>query len=107
MNKKKSLVAYFSRAGNNYVGGSIVDLPMGNTEVAAKMIQKLTAGDMFKIDTVKAYPADYTETTEVAKKELKENARPELKGRLDNMEDYSVVYLAATPTGGGRCPWWC
>lgn len=31
----KSLIAYFSRTGNNYVGGSIVQLPVGNTEVAA------------------------------------------------------------------------
>ena len=36
MTNSKSLIAYFSRKGNNYVGGSIVNLPIGNTEVVAK-----------------------------------------------------------------------
>jgi flavodoxin len=44
---KKFLVAYFSRKGQNYVNGKIVDLPIGNTEVVAKMIQKITGGDFF------------------------------------------------------------
>jgi flavodoxin len=36
----KSLIAYFSRKGSNYVSGSIVNLTIGNTEEAAKIIQK-------------------------------------------------------------------
>lgn len=99
MSKIKSLIAYYSRAGNNYVGGQIVDLHVGNTEVAAKMIQKLTGGDLFRIDTVKAYPADYHKTTEVAQQEIRQNARPELSGQVDNMSDYSVIYL-------GYPNWW-
>ncbi len=59
----KSLIAYFSRKGNNYVGGSIVNLTVGNTEVIAKKIQKLTGSDIFQIETVKSYPEDYTEAT--------------------------------------------
>jgi flavodoxin len=99
MNQKRSLIAYYSRAGNNYVGGKIVNLPVGNTEGAAKMIQKLTGSDMFRIDTIKAYPADYHETTDVANQELRQNARPELAGHVDNMADYSVIYL-------GYPNWW-
>jgi len=38
MSNSKSLIAYFSRKGNNYSGGSIVSLPIGNTEVMAKKI---------------------------------------------------------------------
>ena len=34
----KVLIAYFTRKGNNYVSGNIVNSPVGNTEVAAKMI---------------------------------------------------------------------
>lgn len=30
---KNILIAYYSRSGNNYVGGSIVNLSVGNTEV--------------------------------------------------------------------------
>ena len=40
--KAKILAVYFSRAGNNYVSGKIVNLPVGNTEVVAKMIQEMT-----------------------------------------------------------------
>lgn len=99
MSKAKSLIAYYSRSGSNYVGGRIVDLPVGNTEVAAKMIQKSTGGDIFRIDTVKAYPVDYQRTTEVAKQEIRENARPELSEQIDNISDYSVIYL-------GYPNWW-
>jgi hypothetical protein len=42
MSAMKRLIAYYSRAGINIVGGIVVNLPAGNTEVAAKMIQQLT-----------------------------------------------------------------
>jgi aryl-alcohol dehydrogenase-like predicted oxidoreductase len=35
ISEMKSLIAYYTRAGENYVGGSIVNLAVGNTEVAA------------------------------------------------------------------------
>jgi flavodoxin len=99
INTMKKLIAYYSRAGNNIVGGNIVNLPVGNTEVAANMIQQLTGSDIFRIDTVRKYPADYHETTDIAKQELRQNARPELSGHVDNMADYSVMYL-------GFPNWW-
>ena len=79
MAKSKSLIAYYSRKGNNYVGGSIVYLPIGNTEIIAKKIHESTGNDMFRIETVKSYPKDYTETTQVAREEQRENARPGLQ----------------------------
>ena len=94
MSEMKSLIAYFSRKGNNYVGGSVTNLPVGNTEVAAKMIQKLTGSDIFRIATVKEYPADYNKATDVARQELRENARPELSDDVDNLEEYGVIYQA-------------
>lgn len=93
MTEKKSIVAYYSRPGNNYVGGSIVNLTVGNTEVAAKIIQKLTESEIFRIDTVKEYPLDYYETVDVAKEELHQNARPELTEHLDDMAGFGTVYL--------------
>lgn len=99
MAKGKVLIAYYSRKGNNYHGGSIVNLPVGNTEVVAKKIQEMTGGDMFHIETVKSYPEDYTETTKVAQKELDEKARPELTSRVEDMDAYGVVYL-------GYPNWW-
>lgn len=35
LNEDKCLIVYYSRAGNNYVGGKIVNLPVGNTKVVA------------------------------------------------------------------------
>jgi flavodoxin len=99
MANSKSLIAYYSRKGQNYVGGSIVNLPVGNTEVVAKKIQVMTGSDLFEIDTVKAYPKDYTETTNVARNEKRENARPELTETVDNMDSYDLIYL-------GYPNWW-
>ena len=93
MTNSKSLIAYFSRKGNNYVGGSIVNLPIGNTEVIAKKIQELTGSDTFEIKTIKSYPEDYTETTNVAKEELSNNFRPELTEIVDDMDSYDVIYI--------------
>ena len=96
---KKILIAYFSRKGQNYKGGSIVNLPVGNTEVVAKMIQVIVGGDLFEIKTVKTYPAGYDETTKVAKDELRSNARPELTEKVKYMDEYDIIYL-------GYPNWW-
>ena len=48
MANSKSLIAYYSRKGNNYVGGTIENLPIGNTEVIAKKIKDLVGGDLFE-----------------------------------------------------------
>jgi flavodoxin len=93
MANSKSLIAYFSRKGNNYVGGSIVNLPIGNTEAIAKKIQKLTGSDIFQIRTVKSYPEDYTETTDVAREEKRQNDRPVLTEIVADMDSYDVIYI--------------
>jgi flavodoxin len=99
MTDPKSLIAYFSRKGNNYLDGNIVNLPVGNTEVIAKKIQELTGSDLFKIKTVRSYPEDYTETTNVAQEEKSQNARPELTEKVDDLDSYDVIYL-------GYPNWW-
>lgn len=99
MAKSKILIAYYSRKGQNYLNGSIVTLPVGNTEVAAKIAQEITGGNIFEICTVKSYPIDYTETTEVATVEKRNNARPELSSRMNNMDQYDTVIL-------GYPNWW-
>lgn len=65
-----NLILYYSRKGENYVGGSIVDLPKGNTEIAAEFIQKAVGGDLFEIETVKPYAESYDECIKEAKAEL-------------------------------------
>lgn len=98
-NTKKCLIAYYSRRGENYLNGKITDLKIGNTEVVAGIIQKITGGDLFHIETVKAYPKGYTETTNVAKDELRTDARPELDDKVKNIDVYDVICL-------GYPNWW-
>uniref|UniRef100_S0DGQ3 Putative flavodoxin family protein n=1 Tax=termite gut metagenome TaxID=433724 RepID=S0DGQ3_9ZZZZ len=87
------LIAYFSRAGENYVCGALQNLSIGNTEVAAHMVQQAAGGDLFKIDPLAAYSADYSACIEEAKKDQKRGARPELKAYLPDIDGYDTVYL--------------
>ena len=84
------LIAYFSRADENYNVGYI---EKGNTAILAEMVAEITGGDLFEIQTVNPYPADYDTCTDVAKQEQKDNARPELTGSVADMDQYSVCYL--------------
>ena len=102
MSETRKLVAYFSRAGQNYVGGSIVDLPEGNSKVAAEAIAEKVGADLFEIETVDAYPTDYTECTEVAAAEKRTGVRPELAADVDT-DPYDVIYLCY-PNWWGTCP---
>ena len=95
----KNLIIYYSRKGQNYWNGSIRELKKGNTEIVAEFIQKAVGGDLFEIETVKDYPVDYMQTTEVAQDELRAKARPELKQYLDDISDYDNIFVC------GPC-WW-
>ena len=95
MKEKKILVAFFSRAGENYAVGHI---EKGNTHILAEMIAAETGGDLFHIEPVTPYPDDYTECTEVAKRELNAKARPAIKGDTA-VEDYDIIFI-------GYPNWW-
>ena len=86
----KTLVAYFSRAGENY-GVGVVE--KGNTEIIAEMIADEVGADTFRIQTVAAYPESYDECTAIAKQEQEQGARPELSSTVANFDDYDVIYL--------------
>lgn len=95
----KTLVIYYSRQDQNYVNGDIVYLEKGNTEVVAGYIAQAADADLFEIETVKDYPADYTACTVEAKRELKASSRPGLRRYLDNIDQYDRIVIA------GPC-WW-
>ncbi|MBQ6158196.1 MAG: NAD(P)H-dependent oxidoreductase [Thermoguttaceae bacterium] len=95
----KNLIIYYSRKGTNYVSGSIRNLPKGNTEVCAELIQKTVGGDLFEVETVKPYSEDYNTCTEEAKAEKAADARPELKAYLDDIAAYDNIFVC------GPC-WW-
>ena len=87
------LAAFYSRADENYFGGSMKYIEVGNTEKAAKMIAELTGADLFKIEQKVPYAADYNTCIAQAKKDKQENARPELVSLLENLGDYDEIYL--------------
>lgn len=79
------LIAYFSHSGN--------------TRVIANQIHESVGGDIFEIVAVDPYPGDYDEVVEQARKELREEYRPKLKTKVENMESYNVVFV-------GYPDWW-
>ena len=87
------MIAFYSRAGENYVSGAIQDLPVGNTEVAAGILAELTGARLFKIEQIAEYPWDYSACIEEARRDQNRDARPELKAYPDGLEDYETIYL--------------
>ena len=66
--KSKSLVLYFSLAGEQYAVGNIKE---GNTAIIAKMIAEQTGADIFELETAAAYPInDHKALLDTAKVEL-------------------------------------
>ena len=89
----KNLIIYYSRRGQNYVNGSIKNLAKGNAELIAEYIKNAVAANVFEVDTVKPYSANYMTCTEEAKDELRAKARPELKKYLDSVADYDDIFV--------------
>lgn len=91
--ESKILLAYFSRAGENYGVGYV---EKGNTEIIANYINELVKCDkIFKIEREEDYPLDYNSCTKVAKAEKDENARPKLKSYMseDDFSTFDIVFL--------------
>lgn len=69
------LVAFYSRADENYVSGMIKNLDIGNTEIAASIIAELTGADTFKIEQAHPYSKNYNECIAQAQADQNLNAR--------------------------------
>lgn len=87
---KKILVVYYSRPGDNYNVGKV---EVGNTKMVANYIIDYLKADSFEIEPTTPYPDDYETTTDIAKKEQQENARPSIKNKLNNINDYDTIFL--------------
>ena len=66
---------------------------LGNAQLLAEMTQEVTGGDLFFIETVEKCPAEYRGTTDQAKTEQNDDARPELSSHVENMDAYDTVIL--------------
>lgn len=89
----KKLVAFYSRAGENYFGGSKKYVNIGNTEKVGKQIAQMVGADLFKIDQVVPYSENYNTCILEAKYDLENHVRPNLKNTLENMDEYDEIYL--------------
>ena len=87
------LIAFYSRAGENYFGGSYRVIPTGNTEKAAKMLADLTGADLFRIEQKVPYSDNYQQCIAEAKRDLQANARPELVTLPASLDGYDEIYL--------------
>ena len=90
----KTLIAFFSRADENYFGGSMRYVEVGNTEIAVGKIRELISADVFKIEMAKPYSKVYMTCIDEAKADLQAKARPELVSVPESIDDYDTIILA-------------
>ena len=83
----KTLIVYFSWGGN--------------TKTVANHIHDLIGGEIVEVETVIPYPDTYEEVTQIAPGELASDYRPELKTKVDNMDEYNTL-IVGTPIWGGH-----
>lgn len=95
----KVLIVYFSRTGENYGVGTV---SVGNTAMMASYIQEFTDGTLFEIVPSVPYPTAYEATKVISQKERNENLRPAIKNPLENLNDYSVVFIGSPVWYGGQ-----
>ena len=102
----KVLVAYFAVAENSDVdavsSASISDVDgetKGRMAALAQMIQEKTKGELFSIKTSVKYPGDIGKLIDYAQEEQDVDARPELTSHIDDLDDYSVIFV-------GFPTWW-
>lgn len=86
----RSLIAYYSWSGN--------------TDKIAKIIRELVGGDIVEIVPETPYPSSYNATLEQAKKEIQANYKPPLKTKIDNIEDYEIIFVGSPNWWGTMAP---
>ncbi len=90
----KTLIAFFSRADENYFGGAMRYVKVGNTEIVCGIMKDMIQADTFKIEMKNPYSPVYMTCIEEAKKDLRANARPELVSLPESIGEYDTVILA-------------
>ena len=91
----KTLVVFFSHAGDNYAVGNI---EVGNTKIVADYISELTGADQFEIVTHKYDGMAYNPLIKLAQEEANKGELPEYEGDVD-LSQYDTVFI-------GGPVWW-
>ena len=90
----KILIAYFSRADENYFGGAMRYVKVGNTEKVVDQMKTMINADVFRIEMKEPYSPVYMTCIDEAKKDQRNNARPELVSMPEGIDQYDTVILA-------------
>ncbi|MCR5006436.1 MAG: flavodoxin [Clostridiales bacterium] len=90
----KTLIAFFSRADENYFGGAMRYVKVGNTEIVCGIMKDMIEADSFKIEMKTPYSPVYMACIDEAKKDLRANARPELVSMPESIDAYDTIVLA-------------
>ena len=89
----KTLVAVFSRAGENHYYGGRTWLEVGNTEVVVGLLATLVDVDVYRIVPAEPYPTDYEETVAQNSREQDADVRPRVADPLPDLAGYDRVAL--------------
>lgn len=75
----KTLIVYFSESGN--------------TRNMANIIREETGADLVEIEMQNPYSDNYSTLLDEAERDLIANARPALRTRIENMDEYNTVFV--------------
>ena len=92
----KSIVIFFSHAGDNYAVGNI---EVGNTKIVADYISEIAGADQFEIVTHKYDGMAYTPLINLAKEEANNGDFPPYEGDAPDLSQYDTVFI-------GGPVWW-
>ena len=95
-NMSKSIVIFFSHAGDNYAVGNI---EVGNTKIVADYISEITGAAQYEIVTHKYDGMAYTPLINLAKEEANNGELPPYEGTAPDLSQYDTV-SSADPCGG-------
>ena len=95
-NMGKSIVIFFSHAGDNYYVGNI---KVGNTKFVADYITELTGAAQYEIVTHKYDGMAYNPLIQLAKEEANKGELPPYEGSAPDLSGYDTVFI------GGPI-WW-
>ena len=65
----------------------------------SNFIHDAVGGDIVKLETEEPYTDNYNDLLDIAQEEQRENARPALSTKIDNIDEYDTIFL-------GYPNWW-
>ena len=95
-NMGKSIVIFFSHAGDNY---SVGNIEVGNTKIVADYITELTGAAQYEIVTHKYDGMAYNPLIQLAKEEANKGELPPYEGSAPDLSGYDTVFI-------GGPVWW-